>query len=322
MMRLMLFLLCLVLPTGVKAQDVYDPLTQKFGFDIEELSIPYPEGDRIIPVLAYIPRSEEALPVVLFSHGLGGSRYGSSYLGRHWASRGYAAIFVQHPGSDESVWKDAGLLQRRSAMNKAASTENFLHRVRDIPQVLDTLKKWNVQSDNPVFQKLNMDLIGMSGHSFGAVTTQALSGQKANFGRGFTDNRIKAAIAFSPSPARRGDTQSAFADVFIPWMLMTGTKDGAPIGGMTPEKRLDVYPALPPGDKYELVLKEAEHSAFTERSLRGEQGQRNPNHHKAILALSTAFWDAYLKGDQNALEWLKASGPSSVLEAGDRWQYK
>ena len=50
-------------------------------------------------------------------------------------------------------------------------------------------------------------------------------------------------------------------------------------------------------DKFELVLKDAEHSAFTEGRLPGEKGKRNPNHHRAILALSTAFWDTYLKGD-------------------------
>jgi hypothetical protein len=47
---------------------------------------------------------------------------------------------------------------------------------------------------------------------------------------------------------------------------------------------------------------------------------RNPNHHRVILALSTAFWDAYLRGDAQALAWLNGSGPRSVLEAADLWQ--
>ena len=49
----------------------------------------------------------------------------------------------------------------------------------------------------------------------------------------------------------------------IPWMLMTGTKDVAPIGDADMKSRLAVFPALPPGGKYELVLYGAEHSAFT-----------------------------------------------------------
>jgi len=40
-----------------------------------------------------------------------------------------------------------------------------------------------------------------------------------------------------------------------------------------------------------------------------------------ILALSTAFWDAYLRGDAEALAWLNGSSPRSVMEADDRWQF-
>ncbi|MBA4386822.1 MAG: hypothetical protein C0404_02505 [Verrucomicrobia bacterium] len=43
---------------------------------------------------------------------------------------------------------------------------------------------------------------------------------------------------------------------------------------------------------------------------------------RAILALSTAFWDACLKGDKAAGAWLDDEGPQSVLEKEDRWQKK
>uniref|UniRef100_UPI003561ABB6 alpha/beta hydrolase family protein n=1 Tax=Pontiella sp. TaxID=2837462 RepID=UPI003561ABB6 len=165
--------------------------------------------------------------------------------------------------------------------------------------------------------------IGMSGHSFGAVTTQAVSGQTAAGGRlSATDARIKAACAFSPSSPRAGRPEKAFGKVAIPWMLMTGTKDLSVIGDTDLESRMAVYPALPPGGKYELVLDNAEHSAFSQRALPGDSEKRNPNHHRAILALSTAFWDAYLREDPAAKAWLDGSGPGSVIEAKDRWQRK
>ncbi len=163
----------------------------------------------------------------------------------------------------------------------------------------------------------------MSGHSFGAVTTQAVGGQTAARGLiSYTDVRIKAAIAFSPSSPRLGDPQQAFGRVAIPWMLMTGTNDVSVIGDQTVVSRLAVFPALPPGSKYELVLDKAEHSAFTERPLPGDTEARNPNHHRVILALSTAFWDAYLKDNEAARAWLDGGGPASVLETGDRWRRK
>jgi hypothetical protein len=154
------------------------------------------------------------------------------------------------------------------------------------------------------------------------VTTQAVSGQAAPLvGQRFTDKRIRAAISFSPSSPRRGDAARAFGSVSIPWMLMTGTKDTAPIGDQTVESRLAVYPNLPASiDKYELVLDHAEHSAFTDRALPGDRERRNPNHHRAILALSTAFWDAYLRDDPAARAWLQGAGAKSVLDPQDRWQ--
>ncbi len=98
-------------------------------------------------------------------------------------------------------------------------------------------------------------------------------------------------------------------------MLMTGTKDLVPLISNTDMKsRLAVFPALPPGGKYELVLDRAEHSAFTDRPLASDTEKRNPNHHRVILALSTAFWDTWLRDDSAAKAWLDGDGPKSVLE--------
>jgi hypothetical protein len=139
----------------------------------------------------------------------------------------------------------------------------------------------------------------------------------------FTDLRIKAAIAFSPSIPRQGaNPQQAFGNVKIPWMLMTGTKDVSVIGDADVKSRLAVFPALPAGGKYELVLYRAEHSAFSDRALPGDTEQRNPNHHRAILALSTAFWDTWLRNDASAKSWLDGDGAHSILEKDDRWQIK
>lgn len=283
--------------------------------------------DRALPVRMYLPATTTAAPVVLFSHGLGGSCQNNPYLGKHWSARGYAVVFVQHPGSDESVWRGKGPAQIPLAMKQAASLANFMLRVADIPAVLDQLTRWNATEAHAWLGRLDLTRVGMSGHSFGAVTTQAVSGQSLPVGGArFADPRIQAAVAMSPSVPAAGNAERAFGSVKLPWLLMTGTKDVARVGSMTLggdlASRLGVYPALPPGDKYELVLKDAEHSAFGDRSLPGENGQRNPNHHRAILALSTAFWDAFLKGNAEAKAWLNSEAPRTVMEEGDKWQRK
>ena len=278
---------------------------------------------REIPLRLYLPPGQAPAPIVLFSHGLGGSREGNAFMGLHWAARGYVAVFIQHPGSDTSVWKNQPVAQRMAAMQKAASLQNFLLRVKDVSAVLDQLETWNKTAGQRLAGRLNLKRVAMSGHSFGAVTTQAVSGQSFFNGKtSFTDPRIRAAIEFSPSKPRFGNAGKAFGTVNIPWLLMTGTKDVAPIGGADLDSRLTVYPALPQGGKYELVLDKAEHSAFTDRALPGDTEPRNPNHHRVILALSTAFLDAYLQGNVDAKAWLQGEVPRSLLEKNDHWQWK
>jgi predicted dienelactone hydrolase len=260
--------------------------------------------------------------VVLFSHGLGGTRDTCTFLGEHWSRRGYVVVFLQHPGSDDSVWKDQPVRERMKAMEQAASGENLTLRCGDVSATLDQLKVWNAQEEHACRGRLDLEHIGMSGHSFGAVTTQSVGGQAVPvLGQRFLEARIDAALALSQSGPRAGNAERAFGKVAIPWCLMTGTEDTAPIGGQDVASRLTVFPALPTTiDRYELVLDGAEHSAFTERALPGDRGKRNANHHRVILALSTAFWDTHLRGDAAAREWLHGKGARSVLEEKDRWQ--
>jgi len=315
----------LIAAQTIAADSSYDPLARSVRFTPEtlDLTVHDAERKRDIPIRVYLPSKTSPVPVILFSHGLGGSREGSAYLGKHWAGCGYVAVFLQHPGSDTAVWKDKSAEQRRAAMRKAANGQNFMLRVKDVPAVLDQLQQRNRDDGHALAGRMNLHSVGISGHSFGAVTTQALSGQQTVRGRNMIpDARIDAAVVMSPSSPRRGTPQAAFGKVALPWLLMTGTKDTAPIGRVDMASRLAVFPALPPGDKYELVFHGAEHSAFTDRVLPGNSEPRNPNHHRAILALTTAFWDTYLRNEAAAKEWLRGDGPASVLEENDQWQSK
>lgn len=302
----------------------YDPLAlpSQARFEVRDVTVQDQAHGRAIPLRLYLPAASVQAPVVLFSHGLGGSREGNAFLGRHWAGRGYAVVFLQHPGSDDSVWRDQPVARRMQAMRAAANRENFVLRVGDVHAVLDQLRRWDADATGPFAGRFDLQRVGMSGHSFGAVTTQAVSGQRFPGGAQLADARVRAALLLSPSPPRAGSADAAFGGVRIPWMLITGTRDDAVITGLGAQARLQVFPALPPGSKYELVLERAEHSAFTDRALPGDREPRNPNHHRAVLALSTAFWDAYLRGDADARAWLDGAGPRQVLQPQDRWQRK
>ena len=319
--------LCLAfLPPSAWAAAAYDPLSVQPGPKprLLELNVVDEARQRDIPLRVYLPASNAPAPVVLFSHGLGGSGREYAYLGEHWASRGYVAVLLQHRGSDTSVWEDKPADERLAAMREAASLSNFLLRVKDVSVVLDRLEYLNKARGEALSGRLDLGHVGMAGHSFGAITTQAVSGQSTGLDKiSFVDPRIKAAVIMSPSSPARIEPDRSFGSVKTPWMLMTGTHDLVPALGTTSmATRLAVFPALPPGGKYELMLFDAEHSVFTDRPLPGDSKPRNPNHHRAILALSTAFWDAYLRDEGVARAWLDGDGPKEVIGKNDRWQRK
>ncbi len=314
----------LTFPTASGAD--YAPLTTSGKVSTETYSLVDTARSRTIPLRFYLPENIKPQPVVLFSHGLGGSCDNNRYLGEHLAGRGFVCIFLQHPGSDESVWKGKKPAEIMPAMQQAANYENLKLRCEDVKALVGALAQWNKLAGHPLKGRMDLDRIGMSGHSFGAQTTQGVLGQgNARVGNQFKVPEITGGIAYSPSIPLAGSPQEAFRRVDRPLLLMTGTKDDSPVGGQTPESRRKVYPALPDTiDRYELVLDGAEHSVFSEREprLRTLRGTgRNPNHHKVILSLSTAFWDCYLRDDENAKKWLQGDGAKAVLEQADQWQF-
>ena len=280
---------------------------------------------RTVPVKVYLPAGEAPTPVVLFSHGLGGSREGNPYLGNHWASEGYVAIFLQHPGSDRSVWEDASPRGRLTALKSAANLEATRNRLDDVPFVIDQLETWNAEADHPLEGRLDLESIGLAGHSYGAVTTLGLTDRTFGGQRTLHEKRIDAFLPMSPQPGKVGSPGDFFGSVSVPVLCMTGTEDGSPIDPtLSPADRRKVYAAFPSGDKYQLVFDGAHHFAFGGSGNATKQRARNPNHHPAIQAISTKFWDAYLKRDPAARAWLQSEAPREAcsLAEGDVWEWK
>ncbi|MCB1226736.1 MAG: hypothetical protein KDK99_13055 [Verrucomicrobiales bacterium] len=278
--------------------------------------------DRVVPLRVYATDLDTATahPIVLFSHGLGGSRNNNAFLGRCWAQAGYIAVFMQHPGSDEAVWRgQGGAAAAMAALKAAANLQASRDRFLDVPFVIDQLEHWNSEQGHPLYQKLDLAHIGMSGHSFGAVTSQGLMGQTFRIGGPYTDPRITAFLLMSPSAHRATSPEQAFQAVTAPVFCMTGTEDGSPVEpDLDPLSRQQVYAALPAGDKYQIVFEGARHMAFGDAQL----AARNDRYHAIIEQLSTRFWDAYLKADVHAKAWLQSDQPRTLLQPQDSWSWK
>jgi predicted dienelactone hydrolase len=322
-MKFAAFLLVTLICHGVLPAANYDPLDTLGKARIESVAMEVKDQarGRILPIRIYLPAAASPAPVILFSHGLGGSRDNNPYLGNHWAGRGYVVVFVQHPGSDESVWKSVPSAQRMAAMRTAASADNYIARTKDIPVVLDSLAIWTNKEGHPLHGRLDLEHVGMSGHSFGAQTTQAMAGQTALGGKVTArDKRIDAAVMMSPSPPAAGNPASAFSSISIPCLLMTGTRDESPIGNTSSGDRLKVFPHLVNAPAWQVIFDGANHMDFGEREGPLSNRLKNPRYHKAILALTTAFWDMTLQNNGAARAWLNGEGAKSVLIESDLWE--
>lgn len=270
--------------------------------------------DRDVPVRIRMPAGTFKAPVILFSHGLGGSLDGGTNWAVAWAKAGFIVVNLQHPGSDRSIIGSGRILAAMAPVQLVA-------RVDDVHFILDELSR-RPREGACDLRRADLDRIGMSGHSFGAHTTQAIAGQRFPVAGIAADPRVKAAIAFSPSPPMRGSAAAAFGAIAIPFFSITGTEDAAPITpNIKPEDRERPFRAMPPGGKYLLVLKGANHRVFNAQDgLRGPSSTATPHIRDTVIAATTLFWRATLLGDRTAGVELARSG--AALASGDRFEQK
>ncbi|HEY0008569.1 MAG TPA: hypothetical protein VGB55_07590 [Tepidisphaeraceae bacterium] len=288
--------------------------------------------DRKIPVKIYLPDNLSAstpVPVILFCHGLGGSREAASYLGEDWARHGFAGVFLQHPGSDTSVWRGkdglpvAGAARR---MKAAASSEQYAARLKDVAFVLDELERLQrATTEHPLKKTIDLNRIGYSGHSFGAVIGQAEAGQLIGLAArpiSARDERIKAVILLSPAPPRHGG-DDAFSKIAVPVLHVTGTHDETPFGDFKPADRQQPYRQTAAGDQYLVVFDGATHMTFGGDAdrLRKTAGKEDAAVQTMVQNISIAFWNAYLRNDDAAKMWLREKAKAELRPA-DEYEWK
>src|ERR1700722_11927367 len=130
--------------------------------------------NRRVPAKIYFPLDAQGkLPVIIFSHGLGGSRYGYEYLGRYWASLRDVSVHLDHIGTDAAVWQGLRFDEIKPALKQAiADPENLVKRPRDVSFAIDQIEKMET-ADGVLKGRLDLARIGVAGHSLGAFTTMA-----------------------------------------------------------------------------------------------------------------------------------------------------
>jgi len=273
-------------------------------------------------------------PVIVISHGLGSDRNTFRYLAQQLASYGFAVAVPEHPNSNAE--------QLRSLLNGRARAvtppREFINRPLDVSYLLDVLAQLD-RADSSF--ALNLQQVGVVGHSYGGYTALALAGAKLNFdqlqqdcqnlGETFNlslllqcrtlelprtqynlrDKRIKAAIAINPiASALFG--RAGLSQIKIPVTIASSSQDK--VAPALPEQILP-FTWLTAKNKYLLLLAGGTHFSAADKSDPDTEpipipesviGPEPALARRYLGAWSVAFFETYISGSQQYRPYLSA----------------
>ena len=276
---------------------------QQPSYEILDLDLHDARRDRPVPVRLYLPHGAstgQPAPLVVFSHGIGGSRLGYRYLGSHWASQGFASLHLQHVGSDRNVWIGGNPFMLLGRLLDAAQETEAIARADDFRFALDRLLPGELG------RRLDSRRIVAAGHSYGANTTLLAAGahvERTGRTLDLHDPRVGAAIVISAPPFYgESSPERILASVRVPSLHVTATDDVIRIPGYYSgvEDREAVFAAIGSTRKTLAVFEGGSHSMFTDRAGAGGP-LLNAQVKAATRELTSAFLHSVHEGDDSEL---------------------
>lgn len=250
-----------------------------------------------LAVRATWPEVGQGLPVVVFSHGMGGSKDAYAPLAEAWARAGYLVLQPTHPDSLAGEALRERLAVVRDPASFVRDPERLAawdDRAREVTLVLDHLGDTAALGLDPA--RIDPERVGVGGHSFGGHTALVSAGLVPSL----ADPRTDAILLLSP-PGPNG--LGRYDGITAPTLLVTGSEDTSPgTPALGPEWRKKVLDELHAADEWLLYLDGADHS------LGGIAGVRPPTEtRERVIEATLAFWDATLRGSAAARAKLDAA---------------
>ncbi|NER28802.1 MAG: alpha/beta hydrolase [Symploca sp. SIO1C4] len=290
-------------------------------------------------VIVYQPQTPRPgkTPVVVISHGLGSSPEDFREYAQHLASYGYLVALPQHPGSDSTQIQDmlAGDSREVFKLNE------FIDRPLDIICVINELERRNQLEYRG---RLNLQAVGVMGHSFGGYTALALAGAEIDFEKleqacepvvvkpnislllqcralrlprktyNFRDERVKAVLPVD-SVGSEVFGPKGLSQIKIPVFMIAGSKDK-----MAPAvlEQIRVFPWLATSNRYLALIKGKAHVGNFSKSETGLKcmllktlphltGSNATIFYNYAYAMSLAFFEVHISKNIQYLPYLQSS---------------
>lgn len=263
---------------------------------------------------------DEKLPLILFYHGAFCCGTQSLFLTEYLAEQGFIVaapdlsddIRICESDNSSNDVKRRDILRNLLRIKSAAEQETLAmlkrnNRVPGASYILDEILKLNNNSNSFLFNHINKNAIGVTGHSYGGLTILGLIGTHPD--TSFEDSRIKAAVILSGAVFPFQDETS---NISIPIFVMQGdNNDDTDLHKI--ERRLVYENAM--GPKYFIKLKNGTHGSFF-NGVCGSYKEVEDCQEKNIFAqvinqYTGAFFKKYLRGD-NSLDNILKSKLSGV----------
>lgn len=247
-------------------------------------------------------------PLVIFSHGNGGSRFQNTFWCDYLAGYGYIIVSADHTGRLAVI---DGELVPFQAAERANSGKD---RPLDMSFLLDQMTRWNGGADSRFASRIDLSAVAAAGMSFGAVSAIRVAD---------ADPRFKAVVAMAAAPANH-------TNLAVPSLVMLGTEDST-IGAQGNALIRDHY-AKHTGPAFLLELKNGGHYSFTDmfkvNKTFGDgvgSGKRRGAEeviqflpmeltYEIVNSYSVAFLEAFLKGRKEYLPFLEQNHwPEAVV---------
>jgi pimeloyl-ACP methyl ester carboxylesterase len=251
-------------------------------------------------------------PVLIFSHGWGGTRTQSTYLMEELASHGYVVVAIDHTyGALVTVFPDDRVvLQKTDILERDQSDEEFNRSANtligvwagDVQFILDQLEAMNDGDLESLFTgRLDLERVGIFGHSTGGGNAVQVC---------WLDPRCKAGLALDAwlEPVSLDVLDEGLDQPFMfLWSEGWGSDENK-------GRFQSLYQGLR-GDAYQLEIEGTRHYDFSDLPLLSPLspwfGLKGPIDGERVLGIINeyvvAYFDRYLKNIENDL----LNGPSS-----------
>ena len=270
--------------------------------------VPTMAGQRRVPVKVHLPRADGPGPMVVVSHGAGGDWDTHHAQARHLATHGYAVLCIEHVGSNRERMT-RGFRFRENLQAMIHDSREVLARPADVSFVITRAEEWN-RTHEQLRGRLDLQRVGVLGHSFGGFTTMVVCGMRpavdwltprvppgGGLGPDLRDPRVTCGVALSPQGVGEPFfSAESFASLRAPLLGISGTQDRLQ-SGLPAEGRRDAFALWPDGPHAFVWLANARHLDFTDSTGSGRRMLPSPSRadvQPVVRAATLLFFNVHL----------------------------